>query len=359
MSTTIGNTLSLFKKAAFGSGKGSEKVNPSDKKTQEEEANYFTNLYSKKDEQVEERKKNAPKMVEVFYDLVTDFYETGWGQSFHFAPRGRYETFRESIARHEYFIAHKIGIKHTDVVLDAGCGIGGPMRNITQFTHPKKIIGITINDYQVKRGNNLNKLAGLDHLCELQRMNYLEMTFKDNIFDKCFSIEATCHSGNRQDVFKEIYRVLKPGGLFASYEWVINSNYNDKNALHRLARQEIEEGNALPQLVSDEQVLKDLQAVGFEIVESYDLAEISKENGQTEWYKSLEAGCTIETFHHSWIAGLCTHYLCWTMETIGLAPKGTVKTHEFLIKAKDGLVKAGRENIFTPMFFILVRKPLK
>jgi len=298
-------------------------------------------------------------MVEVFYDLVTDFYETGWGQSFHFAPRGRFETFREAMVRHEHFIAAKIGIQHSDIVLDAGCGIGGPMRNIAQFLCPKKIIGITINDYQVKRGNSLNKSAGLDSVCKLERMNYLEMTFKDNTFDKVFSIEATCHSGNRQDVFKEIYRVMKPGGLFASYEWVINSNYNDNNALHRFARQEIEEGNALPQLVSDEQVVKDLKAVGFEIIESYDLAELSKENGQNAWYKSLEAGCSIETFHHSWAATTFTHYLCWTMEKAGLAPKGTLKTHEFLIKAKDGLVKAGRENIFTPMFFILVRKPAK
>jgi len=202
-------------------------------------------------------------------------------------------------------------------------------------------------------------MAGLGDICKIERMNYLEMSFNDNSFDKIFSIEATCHSGNRQDVFKEIYRVLKPGGLFASYEWVLNSNYNDNNSLHRLARQEIELGNALPQLVSDVQVIKDLKAVGFEVIEAYDLAELSKEQGQNSWYQSLEAGCTIETFHHSWVATTATHYLCWGMEKIGLAPKGTVKTHEFLITAKNGLVKGGRENIFTPMFFILVRKPTK
>ena len=35
-------------------------------------------------------------MVNNFYDLVTDFYEYGWCQSFHFAPRYKGETFLES-----------------------------------------------------------------------------------------------------------------------------------------------------------------------------------------------------------------------------------------------------------------------
>ena len=30
----------------------------------------------------------------VYYDLVTDFYEYGWGRSFHFAPRVPGESFQ-------------------------------------------------------------------------------------------------------------------------------------------------------------------------------------------------------------------------------------------------------------------------
>ena len=31
-------------------------------------------------------KEEYASMVTAFYDLITDFYEYGWGQSFHFAP---------------------------------------------------------------------------------------------------------------------------------------------------------------------------------------------------------------------------------------------------------------------------------
>lgn len=45
-----------------------------------------------------------------FYNLVTDFYEYGWGQSFHFAPRRKNEYFRESIRRAEYVLASRIEV---------------------------------------------------------------------------------------------------------------------------------------------------------------------------------------------------------------------------------------------------------
>lgn len=37
------------------------------------------------DKDVEQRRVEAQNMTNSFYDLVTDFYEYGWGQSFHFA----------------------------------------------------------------------------------------------------------------------------------------------------------------------------------------------------------------------------------------------------------------------------------
>ena len=50
-------------------------------------------------------------MVNSFYDLVTDFYEYGWGESFHFACRWKGETFRESIMRSEHLVALKLQLK--------------------------------------------------------------------------------------------------------------------------------------------------------------------------------------------------------------------------------------------------------
>jgi hypothetical protein len=69
----------------------------------------------------------------------------GWGQSFHFATKYKGESFEASIARHEYYLAARIGIKKGDTVLDVGCGVGGPLRNIARFTGAK-VIGLNNNE---------------------------------------------------------------------------------------------------------------------------------------------------------------------------------------------------------------------
>lgn len=64
----------------------------------------YSDLYDEnKGGSVEARKNNYTKMVNHFYDLATDFYEFGWGHSFHFATRHKWESFESSIARHGIF----------------------------------------------------------------------------------------------------------------------------------------------------------------------------------------------------------------------------------------------------------------
>jgi hypothetical protein len=89
------------------------------------------------------------KMVNAYYELATSFYEWGWGSSFHFSYRMRGESFSEATRRHEYALAAHLGLKPGAKVIDVGCGIGGPMRNIARFTG-WDITGVTVNEYQVR-----------------------------------------------------------------------------------------------------------------------------------------------------------------------------------------------------------------
>jgi sterol 24-C-methyltransferase len=95
-----------------------------------------------------------------YYNLVTDLYEYGWGQSFHFCRFAYGEPFRQAIARHEHYLATKIGIKDGYKVLDVGCGVGGPAREIAKFTGAH-ITGLNNNDYQIDRATLYAKKEGL------------------------------------------------------------------------------------------------------------------------------------------------------------------------------------------------------
>ena len=60
------------------------------------------------------------KFANLYYDLVTDFYEYGWGRSFHFAPRDAGENFKESLSRHEHRLAQTLGLGAGMVAADLG-----------------------------------------------------------------------------------------------------------------------------------------------------------------------------------------------------------------------------------------------
>merc|ERR1719293_182827 len=168
----------------------------------------------------EQRNENYAEIVDSYYDLATEFYEWGWGTSFHFADRRQGETFRQSILRHEYYLAGRLNINKGSLVLDCGCGIGGPARNIARFTG-STIKAVTINQFQVNRGNTLSKKDGINDLVELVQADFMKLPFPDNHFDGVYAIESTCHAPDRVGVFSQIFRVLKPGSIFACYEWCL------------------------------------------------------------------------------------------------------------------------------------------
>lgn len=49
-----------------------------------------------------------------------------------------------------------------------------------------------------------------------------------------------------QDAYAEVFRVLKPGSYFASYEWVSTKQYDPNNRDHVRIMDEINYGNGLP-----------------------------------------------------------------------------------------------------------------
>ena len=118
-------------------------------------AEYFKHWESKAaaDETPEtraERRAEYATLTKHYYNLATDLYEQGWCDSFHFCRFAPGEPFKQAIARHEHYLAHVMGLREGMTVLDVGCGVGGPAREIAKFTGAK-IVGLNNSDYQIER----------------------------------------------------------------------------------------------------------------------------------------------------------------------------------------------------------------
>lgn len=303
---------------------------------------------------VESRKAFYSDMVNKYYDLATSFYEFGWGESFHFAHMLQGETLREAIKRHEHYLALKLEIGAGSKVLDVGCGVGGPLREISEFSGAT-ITGLNNNEYQVTRGRELCKKSGHGLICDFVKADFMKIPAADATYDAAYQIEATCHAPDYVGVYKEILRVLKPGGLFAGYEWCMTDKYDANNAKHAKCKAEIELGNGLPDLNTCEGAMAMLEEAGFEIVEHQDLVLTA----EVPWYEPLSpARLSLTSFRTTFLGRLLTRNMVWLLELVGLAPKGSVRVSSFLERAADSLVEGGKDKIFTPMYFYKVRKPL-
>ncbi|KAH9582212.1 Methyltransferase type 11 [Trypanosoma melophagium] len=323
-------------------------------------ADRFRQRYEGKDASVHGRKEETTTMVNEYYDLVTDFYEYGWGQNFHFAPAYTGETFYESLARHEFFLAYQAQFKPTDTVLDLGCGVGGPARNIVRLSGCN-VMGVNNNEYQISRARRHDTRLGMNSKINYTKTDFCDMCFGDNEYDGAYAIEATCHATDKVKCYSEVFRVIKPGSYFVLYEWCTTDKYDPSNEEHRRIRHCIELGDSLPDLESTHQVIKAMEASGFIVEESFDMVE-RFETGALKnkaWYQPLQGNYMSLTGLKSTPLGRwVTNKMCRVLEFCGVAPKGTYKATEILEEAAVNLVRGGELGIFTPSFFVKARKPL-
>lgn len=82
-------------------------------------------------------------------------------------------------------------------VLDVGCGVGGPAREIAQFTDAQ-IIGLNNNEFQIHRATKYTKQAGLDNVTFVKG-DFMKLAeqFGENYFDAggCFLFRSlSCNS---------------------------------------------------------------------------------------------------------------------------------------------------------------------
>ena len=296
------------------------------------------------------RKERVAELVDTFYSLVTDIYEWGWGNSFHFSPVLPGAGWPACEAAHEARIAALTRLAPGKAALDVGCGVGGPMRMVAAVSGGA-VTGITINEYQVQRARHHNERAGLAAQCTPVRGNFMEMPFADASFDAAYAIEATCHASTLEAVYTEIFRCLKPGSIFVAYEWVSTPKYDAKDRRHVAIMDEIIIGNGLPDMRTWAQAEAAGTAVGFELLESRDLA-ILPGGGLTPWWRRL-----------GWsLAGMkrlarVNHALVTVAETLRVVPKGMIAVHTMLMDTGIAIYEGGELGIFTPMHMLVLRKP--
>ena len=112
-------------------------------------------------------------------------------------------------------------------VLDIGGGIAGLAIMIASELAPSKVIGIDIESFLIQKGTENVVAAKLSDLIILQLVSVGSLPFADESFDIVFSKDSLIHVEDKSELYKEVLRVLKPGGVFAASDWLRGENADE------------------------------------------------------------------------------------------------------------------------------------
>ncbi len=118
-----------------------------------------------------------------------------------------------------HFELWKRGLNHITIadnsaILDIGCGGGGAITLINTFSPTSRICGIDFSEDMVDFSFKTNEDLVKQGTVEIKNGNVSAMPYPQNTFDLVTAFETDYYWNDLRSAFKEVLRVLKPGGMF-------------------------------------------------------------------------------------------------------------------------------------------------
>ena len=115
---------------------------------------------------------------------------------------------------------HGIELKNKSL-LDIGCGLGAPTLAVARLEPTLKITGVDVDADLISAAKQRAKAEGYAHRSEwLVNEPEARLPFDDAQFDIIYNKESWLHIADKLQLFQECLRVLKPGGILVSLDWM-------------------------------------------------------------------------------------------------------------------------------------------
>ena len=116
-------------------------------------------------------------------------------------------------------LAELAGIAADMSVLDIGAGVGGPARYLAA-TYGCRVKGVDLSESFVEAARYLTERTGQSGQASFEAASALALPFEDGGFDIALLQHVAMNIADRARLYREIRRVLKSGGRFATFDAV-------------------------------------------------------------------------------------------------------------------------------------------
>jgi phosphoethanolamine N-methyltransferase len=161
--------------------------------------------------------RNRGSMIETadaepeYDDTAIRFLEALWGDGY-LSPGGPDEVDR---------VVEGLSL-HGKTILDIGCGSGGITLHLVERHGAAQATGLDVEQPVIEVARRRAAARGLGGRVRFVQAPPGPLPFADGAFEVVFSKDALLHVPDKDAVFAEIFRVLKPGGIFAASDWMIS-----------------------------------------------------------------------------------------------------------------------------------------
>lgn len=105
-------------------------------------------------------------------------------------------------------------------ILDIGCGVGGIDLLLAETHRAGEVLGVDVEATNIERAAEAAARRGLSHRVRFQAVAPGPLPLPAGRFDVVFSKDAIIHIPDKEALFADVFRVLKPGGWFAASDWL-------------------------------------------------------------------------------------------------------------------------------------------